>query len=301
MRSTTLLTLLTSALGASGASLPARPRATPRLLLLHTFSESSPSNARLLAASTESTKGGAILTLGDDGNSPAISSVQGTFRVPHAEIPTSGPTAGNPVGEYAASFWVGIDSARPRPASSPNATCGGSLRAGVDVFWDGTIGGQQSPFAWYQFAPGMGNAVGFGEGFSVSPGDLVRFTLDAGSVLVENFGGNVTCVSGGANNGTRPIKSVRQALPSPSAGLCGTEAAFIVDDPPLVSRPDVPVALANFTSVTFGTRVTLADGSVKDLAGAEVLDVRQQQQGGKLTSCEVVEGKKVKCTRVVDS
>jgi hypothetical protein len=145
----------------------------------------------------------------------------------------------------------------------------------------------------------MGNAVGFDEGFSVSPGDVLRFTLDAGSVIAENFGGNVTCVDG--TNGAQPIRTVRQVL-SPGAGgrgLCGTEAAFIVDDPPLDSLPDVPVALANFTSVTFGTSVTLADGSVKDLGAAEVLDVRQQQQGGRLTSCEVVEGKKVKCDRVV--
>ncbi|KAK4242234.1 concanavalin A-like lectin/glucanase domain-containing protein [Achaetomium macrosporum] len=302
MRPTTLLTLLlTTAAGASAASLrlplaPTRPRDAPRLRLLHTFS--APSNARVLSASapsTESTKGGAILTL-DDGS--LISSVQGTFRVPPAEPPTSGPTANNPVGVYATSFWVGIDSARP--PSPSNSPCGGSLRAGVDIFFDGTIGGPQSPFAWYQFAPGMGSAVGFDEGFSVAEGDLVRFTLNAGNgevvVLAENFGGNVTCVN---TNGTQPIKSVRQVLsPSARGRLCRTEAAFLVEDFPLDGRPDVPVALANFTSVAFGTRVTLGDGSVRDLAGAEVLDVRQLQQGGKLTSCEVA-GDKVKCARVV--
>jgi hypothetical protein len=81
--------------------------------------------------------------------------------------------------------------------------------------------------------------------------------------------------------------------------LCRREAAWVVEDFPLDGRPDVLVALADFGSVTFGTGVTLEDGSEKDLAGVKVLDVELAEQGGRLTSCEVVDGKKVKCARVV--
>ncbi|KAK4157587.1 concanavalin A-like lectin/glucanase domain-containing protein [Chaetomidium leptoderma] len=322
MKPTTLLTLLLTT-SASAATLPrnANPpqqhqqqqRQQHRLALLHTLTPApAASQFRLLAATTESVKGGAILT-----TDQPFASAQGTFRVPDAKVPTTGPTANNPVGVYAASFWVGIDSARPTTTTTtggPSAdACGGglALRAGVDVFYDGTFGGPQTPFAWYQFAPAMGSEKGF-EGFAVAAGDLVRFTLEAGSgggggdddkkevvVVAENFGGNVTCA-----NGATPVVSVRQVLPaSTTAGgarLCAKEAAWMVEDFPLAGLPDFPVALANFTSVAFGgAGVTLADGSKKDVTGTEVLDVRLQQQGGRLTSCEVVDGKKVKCDRVV--
>jgi hypothetical protein len=199
---------------------------------------------------------------------------------------------------------VGIDGV----TSDPSSACGNggaTLRAGVDIFFDGTLGGRQTPFAWYQFTPkGQEEEVGF-EGFAVAEGDLVRFTLtSSGSteggevvVLAENFGGNVSCA-----DGATPVKSVRQVLPAGEGGkeLCGREAAWVVEDFPLAGLPDFPVALANFTSVTFNKAgVTLEDGSKRDVTGAEVRDIRLQAQGGRLTSCEVVDGKKVKCTRVV--
>jgi hypothetical protein len=175
----------------------------------------------------------------------------------------------------------------------------------VDIFWDGTLGGVQRPFAWYQ-GPGQASETGFA-GFEVAVGDLVRFTLEVGSdndteevvVVAENFGGNVTCLSEGA--AAVPVRSVRQVLPASVGGktLCRGEAAWVVEDFPIEGRPDFPVALANFTSVTFGAGVTLEDGSAKDVTGAEVLDIRLEAQGGRLTSCEVVDGKKVKCARVV--
>jgi hypothetical protein len=74
----------------------------------------------------------------------------------------------------------------------------------------------------------------------------------------------------------------------------------VVEDFPLAGLPDFPVALTNFTSVTFGgAGVTLADGTTRDVADAEAFDVSLEAQGGRLTSCEVVGGKKVKCERVV--
>lgn len=332
MKTTIFLTLLgLTTMGATAATLPVRlpptrPRDAPqhRLALLHTLTPSPPSNSNFLvaaaaAANTESTKGGAILTLpASDQTNDRIATAQGTFRVPSARMPTTGPTANNPVGMYAASFWVGIDSVAGNTGSDPS--CGASLRAGVDIFWDGTIGGTQTPVAWYQFgsaASEAGDAVGF-EGFKVAEGDVVRFTLEGESpssedgdegegkgeqevvVVAENFGGNVTCA--GNLNGATPVQSVRQVVPVPAGGarLCGGEAAWVVEDFPLAGMPDVPVALANFTSVTFaGVGVALADGTERDVAGAEVLDVRLEAQGGRLTSCKVVDGNKVRCARVV--
>ena len=186
------------------------------------------------------------------------------------------------------------------------------MRAGVDVFWDGTVGGEQRPFLWYQFLDrgqsGKG-VVGFEE-LGGKTGDLVRFTLtssgssDSSSsavvvVLAENFGGNVTCADA---PGVEPVTSVKEVLPvaAMGTGLCGEEAVWAVEDPPLAGVPGVPVALANFTSVVFGgAGVTLWDGNQNGVADADAVDIRQQAQGGRLTSCEVVDRKKVKCTRVV--
>jgi hypothetical protein len=154
----------------------------------------------------------------------------------------------------------------------------------------------------------MGEVVGFGKGFSVAEGDVVRFSVEAGSggddakegkevvVVAENFGANVTCVEGAV-----PVQRVRQVLEmEDGVRLCGEEAAWVVEDFPLAGLPDFPVALTNFTSVTFGAAgVTLADGTTRDVADAEAFDVSLEAQGGRLTSCEVVGGKKVKCERVV--
>ncbi|KAH6637015.1 concanavalin A-like lectin/glucanase domain-containing protein [Chaetomium tenue] len=286
MKATTLLTLLATVTGTTTAArLPQRATTRgntqqqhPPYRLLHTLPNTTPGNARLLATSDESTQGGAILTLppSSGGNTttspntttPLLTSISGTFRVPPARMPTSGPTANNPATLYAASFWIGVDSA----SASASADCGGgSLRAGVDIFWDGTLGGAQTPVAWFQ-----------------GPGQVV--------VVGENFGGNVTC-DGGA-----PAQRVRKVLPAVGGKgqkLCRREAAWVVEDFPLEGRPEFPVALADFGGVTFGAGVKLEDGSERDLAGAEVRDVRLAPQGGRLTSCEVVDGKKVKCARVV--
>ncbi|KAL2179056.1 concanavalin A-like lectin/glucanase domain-containing protein [Thermothelomyces heterothallicus CBS 202.75] len=304
MKPTVVLTLLAS--GAYAAATPAIPGYSPRtrgmnpqhhapLRLLHTFTPISTSgkNFRFLASSTESTKGGAILGLPDND----LSTVRTTIRIPAAKMPTAGPTANNTVGEYAASFWVGIDSA------TDACGAGGSLRAGVDIFWDGTLGGQQTPFAWYQ-GPGQADVVGFGGGFPVGEGDLVRLTLEAGpaggeeiAVVAENFGRNVTR----ADEGAVPVRKVRKVLPAEAGGqkLCRGEAAWMVEDFPLQGRPEFPTALANFTSVTFNSGITLDDGTEKDLTGAEVLDIQLEAQGGRLTSCEVVDDRNVKCARAV--
>lgn len=280
------------------SSAPPRLRHAPhqQLRLLHTAPQAPlpPSSARIFstaavtaAEEVDTVKGGAVI------KTPGVSAVQATFRVPLAEPPTSGPTAGNPVGLYAASFHVGIDSF--------SGACDGFFRAGVDVFWDGTFGGEQSPFAWYQFGPA--DAVGFGN-FTARAGEVVRITVEdkaAKTATIENFGNvNGTCVKG-----LKPLQVASQVIAPPAGGgqLCKGEAGFVVEDFPLAGMPQFPVALANFTSVLF-KEVSLTagegEGQKKNAEGAEVGDIRQARQGGRLTKCAVVGGGKgVKCDRVV--
>ncbi|KAK4177586.1 putative acid proteinase [Triangularia setosa] len=290
------LSLATTAL-ATAIPLPVRSNTRP-IRLLHTAPK--PHNAppqfrgaRILsqAETEESTLGGAAIAAGSDHK---VTSVSAAFVIPHARMPTTGPTANNTVGMYAASFHVGIDSF--------SAACGPDksrfLRAGVDVFWDGTIGGEQNPWVWYQSSPTDEDGLGFSN-FSAAAGDLVRFSVTGTEVKVENFGANVTCVKG-----LKAKQSVVQKISG--AGLCGGEAAWAVEDFPLAGLPNFPVALADFGGVVF-KEVEVGfergkNGTVsKNAEGAKVRDVRLAAQGGRLTACEVVEGgKKVKCDRVVE-
>lgn len=337
MKPTTLLTALLTT--ASAATL-LHPRSlsppAPQLRLLHTLpsSPSHPPTARLLSttsstsAQSESTRGGAILTLPPSSSSPSqgprkITLLQSTFRLPHANPPTTGPTANNPVGVYAASFWLGLDSFPPPSSSSSSSTTPGcnsslSLRAGIDIFHDGTLGGEQTPFAWYQFAPVQNTGTGFA-GFSVAPGDLVKITVEGDNgkgevaVRIENFGpgkrqGQVDG-DGDGTEGMDVMSSAKEVFKvnaggENGGGLCGRQAAWVVEDFPLAGLPDVPVALANFTRVEFGeTWAQTADGVWWDLdpdgGEVEVADVRLDAQGGRLTECVVRGGRGVSCTRVV--
>ncbi|KAL1841439.1 hypothetical protein VTJ49DRAFT_7054 [Mycothermus thermophilus] len=347
MKTSTLLTyLLTTAATTSAATVPTRSPPTRArdgqhpLVLLHTLAPVAPSpstsNFRLAAAATNadtrSSRGGAILTAPSTHSNTTttnlnlnhITTAEAFFRVPSARVPTHGPTGGNPTLTFAASFWVGIDSSGSR---TPEPGCGASLRAGVDTFWDSFAGGEQTPFAWYQFAPGQRFATGF-EGFRVAEGDVVRFRLETPSsssssaaagaeeeegtgggkyaVVAENFGANVTCDDAESCRGLTPLVSVRKVLPAPGEGeekLCGGEAAWMVEDFPLAGMPDIPLPLANFTRVEFnGAGVRLEDGterSVLEVQGVKVVDIHMEEQGGRLTRCGVLPGMKVRCTRVV--
>ena len=371
MKPTSLLSalVLTAASTAQAATVPqplppTRARsAAPghKHALLHTLAPAappSPGSARILSAqsaegaggassssSSESTRGGAVLALppasGAAAGSDRLSSAQATFRVPTARMPTAGPTANNSAGVYAASFWVGV--------GADNRQCGGGdgggdgdwwlLRAGVDVFYDGSLGGPQTPWAWYQFAPAQESASGFAD-FPVAAGDVLRVAVEvvgAGeevAVTAENFG-PVSEPEPEAGSGamgalshlghhhdhdrptttttTTPLWTARQVFATTQEGgrrrkrqqqeegMCGAvEAAWIVEDFPLAGMPDVPVALADFTSVTFGQAgVTLEDGTTRDVTGAEVLDIRLAAQGGRLTECGVEDGNKVRCKRLM--
>lgn len=308
------------------------------------------------AQAASSVQGGAVAVLPPSADTSSqgkqadgerkIKTVSATFRVPHAEIPIQGPTANNPVGVYAASFWVGIDGVTISPSPSSSSVDGGgsedgcdpstsSLRLGIDIFYDGTLGGEQPPFAWYQYLPG--SAVGFGQNFSVISGDLVRLTAislpssgqgvdgGGGSVTIENFGNDAAA----AQNKKALQTATHTFSVADGPALCQTQASFIVEDFPLAGLPDFPVALTNFTSVTFAdldVRDTQGENIPMDLvpkmerrkranarmrAGAQdhaqvrTLDIYQERQGGRLTDCGVVTGQgdstNVVCERIVQA
>ncbi|KAL2266451.1 hypothetical protein VTJ83DRAFT_5803 [Remersonia thermophila] len=304
------------------------------IVLLHTLAPVAPvapegpaAQLRAAAASTNthhpsSTRGGVILRApsapSNDtaATAPAttvtrmnnITTAEAFFRVPSARVPAYGPTGGNEWLKFAASFWVGIDSSG---SLAPEAGCGASLRAGVDTFWDRNVGGEQAPFAWYQFAPVQGSATGF-FGFAVRPGDLVRFRLETPAsasaasaasrasgasaastgpgeyaVVAENFGPDAACDS---------VRSCRRLRPR-------VRAAWMVEDFPLAGLPHIPMPLANFTSVEFrGAEVGLADGTARNVQavhGVKVVDMHMPEQGGRLTRCGVLPGMRVRCKRVV--
>lgn len=318
------------------------PHPHSQIRLFHNHPEAAiSSNEKRAASQTPNTvQGGAVLSLTPSGRTNKIKTVSASFTVPRAEIPAQGPTANNPVGVYAASFWVGIDGVSATLPSSPSSygssqsgsgdgngsaeECNpsrSSLRLGVDIFYDGTLGGEQTPFAWYQALPGL--AVGFGN-FSVAPGDFVRLTASVspassspdgatgggGTVTVENFGSSSSNSTGNNKKKAALQTATHTFPPSDLNNLCQTQAGFIVEDFPLSGLPDFPIALTNFTKVEFGDlKVESTLGRALGLtrktekASVQTLDIYQAPQGGKLTDCAITgrgDSGKVVCARVVE-
>ena len=234
---------------------------------------------------TRSVRGGAVLPRSD------ITYVRGTFSVPIPEMPTSGPTSGDIAGLYGASFWVGIDGA-------PSATQS-SLRAGVDIFWDeGTV----SAVAWYQWYPLPSTDFA---NFNVTPGDAICIAVQAtstaqGNVTIANFGSGVL---GADLSGLAPLQTATQTFSNQSNVLLRKEAAWMVEDFPMPSLPELPIALANFSSVIFeGLEVaTVADGFFCGTDGSQIINVELEEQGGQLTDCSILESGDVECLRVVET
>ncbi|KAL2119568.1 hypothetical protein VTJ04DRAFT_6529 [Mycothermus thermophilus] len=291
------------------------------------------------AASTDetpSTKGGAILTTNQRITTAETIFRVPSARVP-THGPTGGnPTLTYAASFWLGIDSTG-SSSRSSSSSTDDETinCGASLRVGVDTFWDLWAGGATTPVAWYQFAPGQPYASGL-EGFSVAEGDVVRVRIEVGpvssspsddakrgvvvenqeyAIVAENFG-NVTCSDDETAALLRskrgleklsPVVSVRKVLPAPAQGqpqLCGREVAWMVEDFPLAGMPYIPLPLANFTSVEFAqAKVTLEDGTAKavekDGEGVSVVDINMEEQGGRLTKCEVLGSGRVRCDRVV--
>lgn len=238
------------------------------------------SNSRVFAASVMSTAaaaekppvvGGAYLS------SSEITSVGGRFTVPRATQPTKGAIAGQDI-EYGASFWVGIDGV--------NCTTG-TLRAGIDIFWSSR---GESYHAWYQVSADSSKDFLAGE-IDVAPGDELHVTATAS-------GGNGTLVV----NNRSTNQTVERHL-APGEKLCRSEAAWLIEDFVLVQAIGAPVALVNFTDVTFGDmKTTMQCGSSEraepvNLDDVKVMDVEVEEQGGKLTDCQMTGVDQMTCKR----
>lgn len=343
MKPSTLLTLTATAASTSAFTLPFKfsrdtavstdDSSTPNRRLVHsspTYAGNARVKAALAGSKPQSLRAGAYLPYHPpaatpehpNANQDMIQSVTGTVIIPTIDMPESGPTAGNIVGEYSASIWVGIDGASAtdnfiNPNSTGKPTCNPlsqSLRAGVDLFWDGTLGGQQTPYVWTQWFP-TEHAQGF-LGFKASPGDELKFTIStgphgnsAGGVLVENFG---PPQSPKGPDGIRLPIATGSLIWKDMPGLCGAQASWIVEDFPLQERPELPSALGNFTDVRFsemGMATWLGGNFTKDEItgegkGLKMLEIYDQGQGGTLTKCKTEgEGEKaaVVCSRVVEA
>lgn len=234
-----------------------------------------------LASSPESQKAGARLA------GSGLTTASAIFTIPAAEMPTTGPTANNQNGIYQASYWVGIDGVSSCP--------GASLRAGVDTFWDT---GMRTTAAWFEWYPST--PTEYFANFTVVQGDVVRVSATAGE---DGTGGSVTVEKlDGTGCEAKVLASVTRTFEGKTGGdrLCLSEAAWVVEDYPLASLPEIPLALANFTEVQFSKMGAGTAGGKVPLTGLEVFDINLQAQGGQLADCEVgSDGVSVDCKRVV--
>ncbi len=132
--------------------------------------------------------------------------------------------------------------------------------------------------AWYEWYPDY--AYDF-DGFDISAGDSIRMTASAvttasGSVTVENLSTGQT---------------VSHSFSGQSDQLCETNAEWIVED---FEENGSLVPFANFGTVTFtDAAVNTADGTVQDVSGSEIMDIKQN--GKVLTSCST-SGSSVTCS-----
>ncbi|EAA31929.1 concanavalin A-like lectin/glucanase [Neurospora crassa] len=345
MKPSILLTLTATAASTSAFTLPFKFRrdtvsteasnTTPNHRLLHSPPTNVVGNARgrIKAASTINNRP-SFLRAGSyvpyhppaatpdhpNQNQDMIQSVTGSLIIPTISMPVSGPTAGNSVGEYSASLWVGIDGASATDSFThpiANATCNplaASLRAGVDIFWDGTLGGQQTPYVWAQWYPAE-HARGFLD-FKASPGDELRFTVttgphgnSGGGVLVENYGPPQS--PKGVDGKVKIPIATGSLIWKDMPPLCSAQASWILEDFPLQERPELPSALGNFTDVRFSEMgfATWLGGNFtgEDVLGKDklkLLEIYDAGQGGTLARCKTDgegEKKSVICSRVVEA
>ncbi|KAK1780760.1 concanavalin A-like lectin/glucanase domain-containing protein [Copromyces sp. CBS 386.78] len=338
MKPSTLLTLTATAASTTAFTLPFKFRRdtvstddsshNPNRRLVHS-PPTYAGNAHIKAVTgskPQSLRAGAYLPYNAPASTPehpnanqdSINSVTGTVVIPTIYMPEFGPTAGNSVGEYSASIWVGIDGASAEAGNSTgsaNANCnplGQSLRAGVDIFWDGTLGGQQTPFVWAQWYPAE-HAQGFLD-FKVSPGDELRFTVNTGphgnsggGVLVENYGPPQS--PKGVDGKVKIPIATGSLIWKDMPGLCGAQASWIIEDFPLQERPELPSALGNFTDVRFaemGVATWLGTNLTDEKVAKELkmLEIYDAGQGGTLAKCKTEgEGEEVGvvCKRAVEA
>ncbi|KAK0626409.1 concanavalin A-like lectin/glucanase domain-containing protein [Immersiella caudata] len=244
-------------------------------------------------SASPSIQAGALFTSSDQ-----ITSITGTFKVPHLSIPIAGPHANRKSGIYAFSIWIGIGGA---PGYGVTTTCSGSapgvLRAGIDLFYNGFDDRTMVPFAWYEggprseIGPGTG-AFGYA-GFNVESGDLVRITVTAeGSsvdAVMENFGPVE------ATSGRTPVQRER-----PTYGLGNNVGMGQIEDHMTETEPSYPVVLSNFTQVDFKDLTVKTRSGNGNVAGAKIVNIVLPDQGGKLTDCAAVGTDGLTCRRTVE-
>jgi len=191
-------------------------------------------------------------------------SVSGTIVVPTAQE----PAGGSPFTQYASTAWGGID----------GDTCSSAiLQTGVDFY---VQDGQPSFDAWYEWFPDQSYTF---EGFGVSAGD----TIDMNVVATSATSGTATLTN--QNTG----QTISHSFDGDVQGnLCQTNAEWIIED---FSEGNSLVPFADFTTVTFTGASAISNGATVDSTGAEIVDIRQNNQV--LTSCSA-NGGEVTCSYV---
>ncbi|RKU44918.1 hypothetical protein DL546_003321 [Coniochaeta pulveracea] len=250
-------------------------------------------------STTQSSRAGVHLSSHPDDTTHLITSIDAFFTIPHANMPTVGPTAGNENGVYQVSYWVGIDGLSACPQAS--------IRAGVDTFWDS---GMQTTNVWYEFYPSTG------------PTDFANMTLKQGDTIQVLVNADAD-----GKGGSVEIRKYETSQPRVSAvwthefkdqgsQLCLKEANWVIEDYPLVDRPEFLLPFANFTDDAgvpevyfYGMHVNPpgAKGGVLPWAwtefDVEVIDINLEEQGGKLTDCKTETGagnsNTLTCKRIV--
>lgn len=284
--------------------------ATPRLVsrrpsshkLLHTppsFIAHPGKSAFTSTSASQSSRAGVHLSSQPNDTAHPITSIDAFFTIPNATMPTIGPTADNENGVYQASYWVGIDGLSNCPQAS--------IRAGVDTFWDS---GMQTANVWYEFYPSTG-PTDFAS-MTLKQGDTIQVLVNADA---DGKGGSVE-VRKYETSETRVSAVWSHEFQDQGSQLCLKEANWVIEDYPLVDRPDFLLPFANFTSdggtpeVHFYGMHVYPPGATQGAAwdwtafNVEVMDIDLEDQGGKLTDCKTETGASnsntLTCKRIVE-
>ncbi|KAJ6144878.1 hypothetical protein N7470_008773 [Penicillium chermesinum] len=183
----------------------------------------------------------------------STSHVQYSSNWAGAVLVGSGYTAVTGVSEaYSASAWVGIDG-----DTDGNAI----LQTGVDfTIQDGEV----SYDAWYEWFPDY--AYDF-SGIDISSGDVIKVTVEAttkssGTATVEN-----------TSNGQKVSHTFTSGEVEASLGEVNAE--WIVED---FEQNGSLVPLVDFGTVTFTDAEAVDNGATVTPAGAQILDIKQNNQ-----------------------
>ncbi|KAJ9298218.1 hypothetical protein DTO271G3_3823 [Paecilomyces variotii] len=196
-----------------------------------------------------------------------ITSVTGTFTVPHPKV----PSGGNDSTAYCGCAWVGIDG---DGSDCPN---GGLIQAGASWCIEDGI---TSFNAWYEWYPAQ--ALTIFDDFDVEAGDEIKVTVTAtststGYTILENL--------------TRGIE-VRHTWKTESPALCRATAEWIVEDFSLIIDGSVSLApFADYGSVAFTGASATVKG--KKVGISEAQSVNMVQNGKTISKATVLDNEVV--------